>query len=267
MPSSDLKGRIALITGSSAGIGREIAHQLARAGAHVVINGRTPERIEPVETAIRNGGSSASSCAADLLDRNQIRDMVDRTVAEHGRLDILVSSGAGATSLTLPWKLFHEMDEERILPIVHSYWLSKTYLIRAVLPHMIENNYGKIINLSSDAGMIPTTGESIIGASAAALQQMTRVIAREVGRYGIRINTVSCGPLVDNSPDEVEGYKVLAERADSGHSKVSSKLYSRRMFPVETEDVARTVLFLAGSDGDNITGQTWSVNGGMSMPP
>lgn len=269
MSPTTLAGRVALVTGSSTGVGRTTAFVLAQAGAHVVVNGRSAERLTPVVEKILDDGGSASAHVANLLDREQIKEMVDDTATRFGRLDIVVANGAGATELTLPWKPFHRMDPERMLDIVLSHWLGKAYLIRAALEHMIPQQYGKIVNISTDAGLVPTSGESMIGGGAAGLMQMARVVAREVGRYGIRVNTVSCGPLTDNPIDEIEGYRRLAEAAMAKQAtdRVSPKLLARRLFPVTMADVANAVLYLVAETGDNVTGQTWSVNGGISMPP
>lgn len=264
--AAPIEGKVALVTGSSAGIGKTIALRLAEAGATVMVNARTEQRARPVAEEIRARGGTADFQVADLLDRFQIEKMVDATVQQFGRLDIVIANGAGATKITLPWQFFHEMDPERFMPIAVSHWLSKAYLIRAALPHIIPLGYGKIVNISTDAGRAATVGESLIGGGAAGLQQMTRVIAREVGRYGIRVNTISCGPISDNPPGEIEGYNEMARQQTEAGSKVSPRLNSRRIFPVAMADLAETVLFLVDKSGDNITGQTWSVNGGLTMP-
>lgn len=266
--NTSLEGKVALVTGSSVGVGRAIALRLAQAGADVMVNSRREERIRPVAEEIAALGRRSVFHVADLLDGEQIKAMVDRAAEEFGRLDIVVANGAGATKMTLPWRFFHEMDPDFMLGVVLSTWLSKAYLIRAALDHMIPQGSGKIINISTDAGRTPTVGESLIGGGAAGLMLMTRVVARETGRYGIRINTLSTGPLVDNPIDEIEGYSMLSGQGDApgATAKVSPKLQSRRMFPVAMHDLAEATLYLAAETGDNITGQTWSVNGGISMP-
>ena len=229
-----------------------------------MVNSRTKERIKPVADEIKAKGGRADFIAADLMDRQQVEGMVDRTVKRFGKLDILVANGAGATRFTLPFKFFHTQDPDNFEAVAIGTWLSKAWLIRKALDHMIPQKYGKIVNISTDAGLIPTTGESMIGGGAAGLLMMTRVMAREIGRYGVRINTIATGGVVDNPRGEIEGYN-LGNTEASAH--VSPKLQSRRLFPVTSLDMANAVLFLAAETGDNITGQAWSINGGLSMPP
>ncbi len=261
-----LQGKVALVTGSSVGIGREIALRLADAGADVLVNSRTEARIKPVADEIAARGRKTRHYVADLVDEAQVRDMVTQAASDFDRIDILVANGAGATQMTLPFRFFHEIDPDYMLGVALSTWLSKAWLIRHCLNVMIPQGYGKIVNVSTDAGRTPTTGESLIGGGAAALMMMTRVIAREVGRYGVRINTIATGGIVDNPLGEIEGYRLMQAEGGEAAAKVSPKLQSRRMFPVSAADMANATLFLVAETGDNITGQTWSINGGLSMP-
>jgi len=252
--------RVTLVTGGSSGIGKVVATRIARPAEHVVVAGRPGGTAQDVADEIVAAGGSASAAGADLLEPKQIKDLVDGVVAEYGRLDHLVASGAGFSPAGLHFKLFTDMDPADFPGVVTAHWLSKAYLIHAALAHMIPAGYGKIVNISSDAGRVPTPNESMLGGAAAGMMLMTRAIAREVGRQGVRINTISLGPLAD--VDMVR----LAQMSPSGEASVATaqKLTSRLLFPVTASDIAAAAEFLLSPAGDNVTGQTISVNGGVS---
>jgi 3-oxoacyl-[acyl-carrier protein] reductase len=252
--------RVTLVTGGSSGIGKAVATRIASLTGHVVVAGRPGGTAQDVADQIVAAGGSASSAAADLLEPEQVKDLVDGVVAEYGRLDHLVASGAGFSPAGLHFKLFTDMDPADFPGVVTAHWLSKAYLIHAALAHMIPAGYGKIVSISSDAGRVPTPNESMLGGAAAGLMLMTRAIAREVGRKGVRVNTISLGPLAD--VDMVR----LAQMSPSGEASVAvaQKLTSRLLFPVTASDIAAAAEFLLSPAGDNVTGQTISVNGGVS---
>jgi 3-oxoacyl-[acyl-carrier protein] reductase len=256
----DLAGCNALVTGGSGGLGRTIATELAARGAHVVINGRHNDTVDGVVAEIKATGGMASPAVGDITDPTQALAVVEQA-ASGRRLDFCVLSGAGTSGPGLLFKLFQDMDPGEFAGVAAAHWLSKAYVTHAAVAHMIPNGYGKVVALSTDAGRVGTTNESMIGGGAAALMQMFRVLARELGPHGIRLNVVSCGPVTDTVPELPP-----AEESTSapGH-KVADKLLRRRMFPVSGLDLARTVAFLLAGSGDHITGQTWSVNGGISM--
>jgi 3-oxoacyl-[acyl-carrier protein] reductase len=253
--------RVTLVTGGSGGIGRVVATCIARPDEHVVVAGRPGgTAAQVVVDEIVAAGGSASAAAADLLEPKQIKELVDGVVAEHGRLDHLVASGAGFSAAGLHFKLFTDMDPDDFSGVVNAHWLGKAHLIHAALAHMVPAAYGKIVNISSDAGRVPTPNESMLGGAAAGLMLMTRAVAREVGRQGVRINTISLGPLAD--VDMVR----LAQLSPSGEASVAvaQKLTSKLLFPVTAVDIAAAAQFLLSPAGDNVTGQTISVNGGVS---
>jgi 3-oxoacyl-[acyl-carrier protein] reductase len=264
--TTELEGQVALVTGGTLNIGQAAAVRLAQAGATVVVNGRNEEQgLEAVDLVQREAGSEAFFENADLLVPSAVEAMVERVVARHGRVDILVASGAGASPDSLPFKFFHEMEVEDFDTYIRSHWLSRVYAIRAVLPQMRLQNGGKIINVTTDAGREPTVGESFIGGAAAGLMQMSKVLAREFGRWGIRVNNVSVS-VVPDAPVRWPRKNAEKEGEKGPESGVGPRLHSRMMFEVSRWQVADMVVHFAGGGGDAITGQTVSVNGGISFP-
>ncbi|WP_285730638.1 SDR family oxidoreductase [Nocardiopsis sp. ATB16-24] len=256
---------VTLVTGASSGLGRAVALRLAEAGAHVVVSSHREERARVVADQIRQAGGSASVQVADLLDREQVVALPQRIVEEHGRLDHVVSSGAGGSKEGQAFKLFTETPTEDFVGIVVAHWLNKAYLLRACLDHMVPAGYGRFVNISTDGGRVPTPHESVFGGAAAGLMMMTRVVSREVGRYGVRVNTVAVGPLADFDMVDIVTNKQEVPGAVGG--KFAEKLQKRMVFPSVADDVAKMVEFLLGDGGSTVTGQTWSVNSGVSTAP
>jgi 3-oxoacyl-[acyl-carrier protein] reductase len=254
--SAELGGQVALITGGTMHIGQAAAVRLAQRGATVIVNGRNEEPGKETVELIHGEGGEAFFEKADLTLPDEVTAMVDRVAGQHGRIDLLVASGAGASPDSLPFKLFHKMSPADFEAYIRAHWLTRAYAIRAVLPHMQRQNEGRIVVITTDAGRVPTVGESFIGGAAAGTVMMCRVLARELGRWGIRINCVATS-VVPDAP--VRWPMFEGER-------MGTKLRERMIFEVSRWHIADMVVHLAGKGGDAITGQTISVNGGISFP-
>lgn len=259
----DLHGKTALVTGATAFIGRAVAIELARRGARVVVNGRNPDSGRAVIEEIAAAGGQAEFEAADLTDRTAVQAMVERIVQRHGRLDVLVASGAGASSDSLAFKLFMEMEGADFETYIRSHWLTRAYAIQAAATAMRTQRHGKIVAIGTDAGRVATVGESFIGGATGGMMQMCRVLARELGRDGIRINAVAMSYIWDAEPRWGGGSAALAGAHGQG---MIDNLRKRMLFPVHCDDIAQAAAFFAGPESDAITGQTLSVNGGLSTP-
>jgi 2-hydroxycyclohexanecarboxyl-CoA dehydrogenase len=253
---ADLTGKVALVTGSSKGIGRAIALELAENGADIVVNARNEEPALEVVQKIQDLGRRACFEKADINNYHELRQMVQNVLQRFGKIDILVANGGAGVP---PPQFFRETDPELYLEYAKTRWLSRVYCIRAVLDHMVERKLGKIIIITTDAGRTPTPGESLIGGAAAALVLMTKVLARELARWQIRINTI-CTTITEDTP----GY----ERAIASHaSQVFKRAKERMPFGMnKPEDIAHMALFLASEESNQITGQIISINGGLSFP-
>lgn len=263
-----LAGKIALVTGATGYIGKAIAFKLAGDGATIAVNGRNSEAGATVVSAIAEKQGLAQFFEADLTAADQVQSMVDRVVETFGRLDILVVSGAGASHDSLPFRLFDSLDSAEIDYYIKSHWLTRAYVVQAGARHMQASGGGKIVLLGTDAGRVATVGESMIGGATAGMMQMSRALARELGRHNIRINVVSMSYIADAEPRWQNSSSALESREDAeGKRKgMLENLRKRMMFDVTSEDIAATVAFFAGPGADGITGQTLSVNGGLSTP-
>lgn len=253
----DLSGKVALVAGSTHSIGKAIAMKLAKNGADVVINGRHVETSVELVAEVERMGRSCVFEKADLRDYDQVQRMVDNVLAQWGKIDIMVASGAGGNP---PARFFHETEPALFVDYFRSRAFTRLYCIKAVLDHMKQRQTGKIILVTTDAGRIPTPGESLIGAAAAGLVLITKTLAKEFARWKIHINTISTTTVIDTHT-----FEKAASQDTTG--KVFRRAAHRIPFgPLRTTDLAEMALFLASEESDCITGQTFSINGGLSFP-
>jgi 2-hydroxycyclohexanecarboxyl-CoA dehydrogenase len=244
--------KTAIVTGAGSGIGREVALGLARDGVKVVLGDLSLERAQLVAKEISAMGGTALPVQVDVADADLVRAMVAATMEEFGRIDILVSN-AGWDKV-MP---FVDTDEglwDRVIAINYRGHLACTH---AVVPHMIAAGSGKIVLLASDAGRVGSSGEAVYSGAKGAAIAFSKALARETARQGINVNCVA--PGLTDTP-------MLANVSEGNEKLMAAIIRSIPLGRVGTpEEVARAVLFLASSDADYITGQTLSVNGGLSM--
>lgn len=255
---SDLAGKVALVCGSTGGIGRTIAEKFARSGADVVVHGRNPKAGEDVVRMIEGCGRRSLFLKSDLSDFGEVQGMVEEVLGRWGRIDILVANGAAESP---PPKFFHETEPELFAEYMKMHMFTRLYPVKAVLGHMRERQQGKIIITTSDGGRIPTPGEALVGAAAAGLVMATKVLAKEFSRWNIRVNAIGITVTTDTP------MFVRTTRLEGSLGKMFRKAAENTPFwPITAEDIAELALFLAGGGSDRITGQTISVNGGLSFP-
>lgn len=254
----DLTDSTAVVAGSTAGVGRAIAAELAAQGAHVVVNGRSSERCEQAAAEMRDRGHTVSAQAADINEYDAVAEMMEVVATDHGSIDVLVPNGAAASG-PVP-TFFDSTPPEDLLGFAESMLANRLYCIKAALKPLRADGGGRVINISADAGRWPTPGEIGPGSAAAGLMMATKVLAWELGRDGITVNTISISvtegtPALDWVLEESPAASVFERAAE------------RQSFTVETSDIAETVAFLAGAEGAApITGQLLSINGGVSFP-
>lgn len=247
------KDRVAIVTASAgAGIGRACVEAFAREGAHVVVTDVHEKRtLEVAEQIGRTYGVKTLGIVCDVSDVGQVNNLVAKTKEEFGRIDILVNN-AGREILAQ----CKDMTDEQ-WRLVMSVCLDGTfYCTRAVLPHMIEQNYGRLIHISSVNAFIGATdGESHYCAAKAAIMAFSRVVAAETARYNITSNVVAPGLIMNEFLK-----KIYPE--DFFNRVVGMCPKGRAGRP---EDVANAVLFFAQENSDFITGDILTVSGGLYM--
>ncbi|MDO4299040.1 MAG: SDR family NAD(P)-dependent oxidoreductase [Lachnospiraceae bacterium] len=245
-----LKGKAAIITGSSRGIGRQIALTFAKNGADVIINGNRPEPLTELKEEIIRLGSRCEIVQGDVSLFETSQKMADTCINAFGKIDILVNN-AGVNS-RIPFLELSAEEWDRMLGIN----LNGTfYACKCVLPHMVNARQGTIINISSTASKTAHANASICyGASKAAVNSMTQKLAYEMAPYGIRVNGVCPGPIyTDMSKQWTDEYRQI----------VTKKIPLGRLGT--PENVADVVMFLATDMAGFITGETINVNGGSYM--
>jgi 3-oxoacyl-[acyl-carrier protein] reductase len=244
-----LSGRVAFITGASQGIGRTCALRLAKDGASVAVAARNKEKLDELVHAITAAGGKAHAIALDVADEEQVKSAVKATIAQSGKIDILVNN-AGITRDQLVMRM-KRSDWDAVLQTN----LTSAYLcIQQVIPSMLKQRWGRIINITSVFGQMGQAGQANYSASKAGLIGLTMAIAREVGSRSITCNAVAPGFI------ETAMTSVLSE--EFKQNAVKQIPLGRVGTP---DDVASAVVFLASDEASYITGQVLSVNGGMLM--
>ena len=245
-----LKNKIALITGAGRGIGRAIAIALAKEGAEVVINyNGSEERAKEVKQTIEENGGKASIYKCNVSDFVACEVMIKDIVKEYGHLDILVNN-AGITKDALLMRMKKEDFEDVInVNLVGTFNVTKN-----VIPYMIKQRSGRIINISSVVGVSGNAGQTNYSASKAGIIGFTKSLAKEVASRNILVNAVAPG-FIETQMTDVLKQEVKEE--------IAKNIPLRRMGT--PEDVANVVKFLAGEQSSYITGQIINVDGGMLM--
>ncbi|HDG97503.1 MAG TPA: SDR family oxidoreductase, partial [Desulfobacterales bacterium] len=254
----DLDGKVAFVAGSTSGIGKAVALKLARNQADIVLNGRNSAQAEEVIKEIGQIGRNVIFEKADITNYREVAQAMQNAVAKLGKVDILVASG-GINKTGIRPTFFHETDPIDYLSIAKNQWWSRLYCIKAILAHMIKRKTGKIVMVTTDAGRWPTPAESVVGGAAAAVMLGTKVLAQELARWQIRINTVSTTVIKDSASLQ------YVSRSSPSLAHVFTRAFEKQPFPTTVEDVAEACLFLASPEAHGITGQVLSVNGGLSF--
>lgn len=250
-------GKVALVTGGTGGVGLVIARRLAESGSTVVLNGRSAENGQRALSSLSDVSDRVSLEVGDSSDYSSIAAVTSRVAQDHGAIDILVCSGGEDGVGPKP---FADMSSEELVLSFSTRFLPRVFPVHAALPHMRERG-GSVVMLTTDAARVPTPGESIVGAVGASIILLTKTLAKEFGRYRIRVNSVAL-TITSGTPswDRVFG---SASFQNDLFSKAITRFPQGR--PPNAEEVASVAVFLAGDGAAQVTGQTISVNGGLSF--
>ncbi len=250
----DLRGQVAVVTGSSLGIGRAIAERLAEHGSKVVFSSRSLGVCQARADAVneRWGEERAIAVRCDASDRTALRNLVSAAVDKWGRVDTLVGN-ALVSSDTSPW--IERLDEESFSMWFEGNVTNNAYLAKLVSPLMRSQGGGSIIFISSSSGIAALEDFLGYGSSKAALIHLARMLAIQLGPYAIRVNAVAPGIVASRSPEE---WGTPEEQAIG----VGATPLGRLGFP---DEIASCVVWLASPGGAFATGQAFVVDGGQTL--
>jgi NAD(P)-dependent dehydrogenase (short-subunit alcohol dehydrogenase family) len=248
----DLSGRVALITGSSRGIGRAIAERMAEAGAKVVVSSRKLDACEEVVAAIRKAGGDATAIACNISTKEELQALVARTRETYGKIDVLVCNAA----VNPHFGVTQEIPDSAFQKVLDCNIRSNHWLCQMVVPEMAERRDGVVIIVSSIGGLKGSASLGTYGLSKAADMALARNLAVEWGPKNVRVNCLAPGIVRTDFAralwDNPEIYKATVER------------YPLRRIG-EPDEIAGAAIFLASRAGSFITGQTIVLDGGATV--
>jgi 3-oxoacyl-[acyl-carrier protein] reductase len=241
----DLSGKVAIVTGSARGIGREIALRLAEAGANIVISDIAD--AEPVAEEIKKMGRQSLAVMTDVTSASDVAGLVEKAIEKFGRTDILVNNAGIARD-----QLLMRMSDEDWEAVLNVNLKSVFLCTRAVLRHMVKQRWGRIISISSIVGIVGNPGQANYASAKAGIIGFTKTIAREVGSRGITANAIAPGFIVSKMTEQLseEQKGEMLKRIPLG-------------FLGTPRDVAEAVAFLASEEARYITAQVLGVDGGL----
>ncbi|HKE57236.1 MAG TPA: SDR family NAD(P)-dependent oxidoreductase [Pyrinomonadaceae bacterium] len=256
-----LENQAAIVTGAGQGIGKSISLALAREGAAVLLCGRHQETLAGVAQEIKQLGGHAIVSVTDVSDEAAVKQMVDLAVAQFGRLNLLINN-AGIVGPTAQVTNVSRDDWDEVMAVN----LTGPFLCaRAVIPHLVEQRSGKIVNISSIAGKMGYALRSPYSASKWGLIGLTRTLALELGPYNIQVNAICPGPVSGPRMQAViaNRAKELGQSEEEVERTYVQGTALKRM--VDPEHVAATVIYLCSAEGNSMTGEALDVSAGYAL--
>lgn len=243
----ELKEKICLITGAARGIGKSISLRFSKEGATVILVDILEKELKEVSKLINDHGRESFVIKADLSDGNEIKSAVDKSIQKYGKIDILVNNAGVIGPSAKSWEI-REEEWDRIFLINLK---SVFHFCKFIIPVMIQGKNGKIINVASIAGKEGNENMAAYSSSKAALICFSRVLAKEVAPFGIRVNSVAPAMV---------GTGMVKEMPEEQINFLLNKIPLRRLG--RPEEVAELILFLASDRSSFITGQCYNITGG-----
>ena len=244
-----LEGKVAIVTGAARGLGRGIVERLASEGAVVVVTDVNAEGAQQTATEL---GGSAVGLGCDVSDYDSVAAMVADVKDRFGRIDVLVNNAGWDKAAP-----FLDLDQELWPRIIGINLFGVLNTSKAVLPIMAEQGSGSVVNISSDAGRVGSSGEAVYSAAKGGVIAFTKSMAREMARKQVRVNVVCPGP------SDTQLFAEFAGDNDKLREALTKAIPLRRLG--QPEDVAGAVAYFASDDSTYVTGQTVSVSGGLTM--
>ncbi|MBK9115193.1 MAG: 3-oxoacyl-ACP reductase FabG [Betaproteobacteria bacterium] len=245
-----LAGKVAIVTGAAQGIGAAVARAYAAEGARVALVDLAADRAEAVAAAMRADGAEAVGIGCDVAHRDDVDAMVAATVQRFGQVDILVNNAG----ITRP-AMLHKMTDAQWDSVLAVHVTGSFHCLQAVAPGMMERNYGRVINVTSAAGLVGTIGQINYSTAKAAIVGFTMSAARELAKSGIVVNAVAPGaatPMTDTIRTDPRFRDKYLERIPVGRW-------------AEPQEIAPVFVFLASAGAAFVTGQVIAADGGMTI--
>ena len=244
--------KVAFITGAGRGIGREIARTLASRGMDIIVTDVNIDNANETVSIVEKEGGKAVAVYCDVTKLESVQEAVGASLAHFEKIDVLVNNAGWdkvepfLKSEPSTWKMIMDIN-----------LMGQIHTCKEILPVMIKNGYGKVINIASDSGRVGSSGEAVYSAAKGGAIAFTKTMAREMARHKINVNCISPGP--SNTP--------LFEEIGSYNEGIAAALEKAIPFRrlAQPSDIANGVAFLASEEADYVTGQTLSVNGGLAM--
>ena len=248
-----LSGKTAIVTGGARGIGRAVCLKLVKEGAGVVVADMDDSSAERVAGEIKATGSEAIAIHVDVTRLKEVQNMVEKSISNFGAVEIMVNNAGWYPK----WELFLKGEEEIWDKLIAINLKGPINCFMAVLPHMVEQKYGKILSIASDAARVGSSGDAVYAGAKAGVIGFSKSIALEMARFGVNVNCLSPGAI------QTDSYDAYVKESPERKERVRRAIPYRRFG--KPEEIADAVAFLVSDEAAYITGQTLSVDGGLTM--